>query len=123
MTSELFIKLGNKLYAERKHLLKNRDRDSDVADYAYSDDDFSSEGSGGAPLILPDSNHDIADPEWYSGQMNPYSVLKVEREDLPDTDQPNQWMPTICNAFWDIYANKLRVNASEGGICDLEERE
>lgn len=31
-----------------------------------------------------------------------------------------QWLPGIGDVFWETYVNKLRVNASEGGVCDLE---
>ncbi|EKD18361.1 uncharacterized protein L3040_006764 [Drepanopeziza brunnea f. sp. 'multigermtubi'] len=55
---------------------------------------------------------------------NPFSVLLNSKDD-DDTDEsnPKQWLPSFEDKFWHIYMNKLRVNASEGGVCDLEERE
>lgn len=73
---------------------------------------------------------------------NPFSVLKVEyagqpgarrlgteesikeekkRKKVAFPDQvPKQWIPPTADSFWDPYRNKLRVNAVEGGVCDLD---
>ncbi|KAB8289811.1 hypothetical protein EYC80_010444 [Monilinia laxa] len=72
---------------------------------------------------------------------NPFSALKVEyagqrksrrdengnlvkeevkRKKIAFSDQvPRQWIPSMDNNFWGVYKNRLRVNAVEGGICDL----
>jgi len=30
-----------------------------------------------------------------------------------------KWLPTMDNPFWELYENKLRVNAADSGVCDL----
>jgi hypothetical protein len=30
-------------------------------------------------------------------------------------------MPSFRGAFWEVYENKLQVNASDAGFCDLAE--
>jgi len=30
-----------------------------------------------------------------------------------------RWLPPMDNSFWELYANKLRVNAADSGVCDL----
>jgi hypothetical protein len=132
MTAELFVKLTAQLYAERKHLLEDEDRSS-VQDH-YSISDTEDDESGGAPLNPPDidgfSSHGMSDdlpPERHATQLNrlanPYSILDDELEDNTPTPTSKQWIPSMESSFWDIYANKLRVNASKGGVCDLEETE
>lgn len=69
--------------------------------------------------------------KWHADQLqklnlndcNPYSVLQNAGEDsgVEDDLKPRQWIPRMENSFWDLYANKLRVNASDGGVCDLNE--
>jgi hypothetical protein len=72
-------------------------------------------------------------PAWHAAKLNgnpkPYSqnIYAV----LEDFAKPNgekngsdikQWIPTFDEPFWEVYTNKLRVNAAEGGVCDLAER-
>jgi DNA polymerase III epsilon subunit-like protein len=35
--------------------------------------------------------------------------------------QVQQWIPDMKNPFWNAFVNKLRVNAVQGGVCDLAE--
>lgn len=112
MTAELFVKL-----AASKFLESNVDSDS------ISSTDSS---SGGAVLVDtdPDSPIDDAPPGWHARQLNnPYAVLSLDSGNEKDNSNPKQWLPAFNNKFWDIYVNKLRVNASETGLCDLAEAE
>ena len=131
MTAELFVKLSAKLYADRKQLGDVFDAESDcdsvIDDVGYSGDD---DETGGALLSPPTNglaqvsmkdNHHL---EWHAKQLNPYSVLDDLGEDLSNDDteiHPKQWIPSFASSFWDIYVNRLRVNAVEGGICVLDE--
>jgi poly(A)-specific ribonuclease len=131
MTAELFVKLSAKLHAERKHIGDVSDDDSDsdlvVDDGGYSGDD---DETGGALLshsfngLAQVSIKDDIPPEWHARQLNPYSVLGDLGENLPNAGSephPKQLLPSFASSFWDIYVNKLRVNAVEGGICILDE--
>jgi poly(A)-specific ribonuclease len=128
MTAELFIKLSAKLYAEnRADYIDHEDDLGDSESSSYDDDDV-----GGAPLLSPTSN--TTDPIPASLQLNKFAVLAIEDpEPEPKTKrsasaknvafadhEPAQWIPDMDNPFWDVYANKLRVNAAEGGVCDLD---
>ena len=139
MTAELFIKLCIKLYKERKHLLPASDRDADSEtnetpipqatheESITSDEEESSQSSnpssGGVslnPIIKASSPLkepkplDYALPiEYIAKQMNITSTAFAKGD--------RQWMPRIDSGFWDEYVNKLRVNASDKGVCDLEE--
>jgi hypothetical protein len=57
-----------------------------------------------------------------AGGHNRFATLSDLGETLPDGPElpkPKQWIPTWDSSFWDIYVNKLRVNATEFGVCDL----
>jgi hypothetical protein len=75
---------------------------------------------------------------WHADQLqklndndsNRFAVLAEVGEgvgnDAGDSDpeeegKVEQWLPELNSPFWHLYENKLRVNASEGGICDLAE--
>jgi poly(A)-specific ribonuclease len=130
MTAELFVKLSAKLHAERKHIGDVSDDDSESAsvvdDGGYSGDD---DETGGALLshsfngLAHLSIKDNVLPEWHARQLNPYSVLNDLGENLPNAGReshPRQLLPSFASSFWDVYVNKLRVNAVEGGICILD---
>jgi hypothetical protein len=62
---------------------------------------------------------------------NPYSVLENAGESVGNSAsdsgmeedvKPDQWIPKMESSFWNLYANKLRVNASEDGVCDLNDQ-
>jgi poly(A)-specific ribonuclease len=85
---------------------------------------------------VTDTNSSFADehpPAWHAAKLNgsakPYSknIYMV----LEDFAKPNgeknesdikQWIPAFGKPFWEVYTNKLRVNAAESGVCDLAER-
>jgi len=131
MTAELFVKLTAKLYSERKHQAPFQDDSSDNSEQVSLDDD-----SGGANLngsSSSSSEHSILDnlpSEWHAKQLNnrfaalaaAVSISAVASgSDVEAEGGLEQWIPKISHSFWDVYANKLRVNASEGGVCDLED--
>lgn len=78
-------------------------------------------------------------PAWHARQLqnappintsNPYSILANVGEvggsggDESGSEREatvQQWLPGADSSFWDLYVNRLRVNASEGGLCDLKE--
>lgn len=77
-------------------------------------------------------------PAWHAKQLqtltindsNPFAVLEDSVEgtgsgaDDSSKDEesvPTQWIPRMESSFWDLYANLLRVNASDKGVCDLSE--
>ena len=124
MTAELFVKLAAKLYSERKPMLDS------------SDDDLSSQDSGGALVDLrtPPSKNSAALPyqfrELQHDAGNPFALLAQLEDDQADetldfetSSSGQQWLPHIESRFWDLYRNRLRVNAIEGGVCDLEGRD
>jgi len=108
MTAELFIKLSTKLFFDQKDCFNS---DRSLTRY-YSFDST----TGGAKLFCPyTDNPDYSDenspPEWHSRELNGSVV--------DDPDKPSQWIPAFDHEFWVAYANKLRVNAAEVGVCDL----
>jgi poly(A)-specific ribonuclease len=76
------------------------------------------------------SFQDEEPPAWHAAKLNgdakPYlKSLFVVIDEIP---KPNvvkkeldmkQWIPAFDEPFWEVYTNKLRVNAAEGGVCDL----
>ena len=69
---------------------------------------------------------------WHADQLqrlslndsNPYAVLATIGDGHRNgagsaAVDVQQWIPAMDSTFWDIYINKLRVNASEGGVCYL----
>ena len=82
---------------------------------------------------LPSSWHASQLQKLNMNDCNPFSVLQNAgdagdgagsgAEDLGmEEGKPRQWIPKMESSFWRLYANKLRVNASEGGVCDLNEQ-
>lgn len=133
MTAELFVKLAAKLYSERKHQAPFSDDSSDNSEQISLDDE-----TGGAKLngrSSSSSENSLLDhlpTEWHARQLNNRfaalaaavsisAVASGSGSDVEAEGGPEQWIPKISHSFWDIYANKLRVNASEGGVCDLED--
>ncbi|KAH7419618.1 ribonuclease H-like domain-containing protein [Cadophora sp. MPI-SDFR-AT-0126] len=114
MTAELFVKL-----AASKRLEANGNSDSDSEDSS----DYS---SGGVRLSETDraSSSSSLPPGWHANQLNanPYAALSLDPPQDKEKDS-KQWLPAFNHKFWEIYVNKLRVNASDGGVCDLAERE
>ena len=82
-----------------------------------------------------DPMSDNLPPSWHADQMqnsnlddnNPYAVLTAVDEDdgsrasSASLHDGQQWIPKMSSSFWRIYINKLRVNACESGVCDLNE--
>lgn len=149
MTAELFIKLSSQIYADRKRY-ETFDSDSDDSrPYYLAEQGFISEdeSGGGAKLSADSSEEDLLDkpaqstaaskpssenfpPAWHSKQLqtlnisdnNPYSVLQDGVEGGADEESDTtQRIPSMGSSFWDLYANKLRVNASDKGVCVLNE--
>jgi poly(A)-specific ribonuclease len=148
MTAELFVKLTAKLYTAHIPSSNTNSPPRGSTGPAYrpssstssSDSDSDSSPSGGALLNPTSSNgkshpnsnpfsllamDDNLPPAYHASCLNPTAVLHPlndeEAATLAKEPQPRQWIPDLTNAFWDIYVNKLRVNAVEGGVCDLEE--
>lgn len=83
---------------------------------------------------------DTLPPAWHAQQLqrppaintrNPFSALaNIGESDVhggggsgsEEEVRDQQWLPNAESSFWDPYVNKLRVNASEGGLCDLNEQ-
>lgn len=109
MTAELFVKLAAKLSRERM--------DNGIYDSESSD-----------------SEHSASAPEKYLGEHRDSSggVLIESEVDLIDLgfgrfffgDKPEeeQCIPRMSSKFWTDYVNKLRVNGSDVGVCDLAGR-
>jgi poly(A)-specific ribonuclease len=107
-----------------------------------------SQSSDGNLLDLSDQNSNVGQsmsmsdnlpPSWHVNQLqnfnldnsNPFSVLQdagdgvgsgTEDSGTEDELKPSKWIPRIQSSFWDLYANKLRVNASDAGVCNLDDR-
>jgi poly(A)-specific ribonuclease len=97
--------------------------------------DLSIQTNNGAQSM---SMSDNLPSSWHANQLqklslndcNPFSVLQntgegvdsgPEDSGVEDELKPNQWIPRMESSFWDLYANKLRVNASDAGVCDLND--
>lgn len=151
MTAELFVKLTAKLYAERKHTLKDTDEEpasEDVSEeevdcMTFSDDeDSEASPTGGVPLFSPNPFQVLevkpvkakpkakAKPkmkedmpwQYYERLLNDGPGTK-ENENDPDAIETEQFLPAMDKSFWDIYVNKLRVTGTATGVCDLAEGE
>ncbi|CZR66890.1 related to poly(A)-specific ribonuclease [Phialocephala subalpina] len=121
MTAELFIKLAAKLYAEVKDTLDGSDSSGPEAREGFLNEH--QESDGGVELKKVTSDEDLISftdnqpPEWHAMELaGPSTAVDEGAVKVP------QWLPQMTSSFWDIYVNKLRVNASEGGVCDLAER-
>lgn len=151
MTAELFAKLSVKLYDDRKSTLKPSpsQASSDSEDehllpqpsFTTSPTSSSSSKSavvpsdseGGVKLSpftstnkfaalnlndTGDADDSVAEEEeeidlpadYYAQQLN--SNGKKERREM---------MPRFDGQFWEVYRNKLQVNASDAGFCDVAE--
>ncbi|KAH8653092.1 ribonuclease H-like domain-containing protein [Tricladium varicosporioides] len=133
MTAELFTKLSAKLYAERETPDNQSDTSSNLIDASSSDN----EDLGGALLNSSDASSDDSNTpgEWHAREMNrtnPFFLLdslvedggsgsEDEVEHNGDNKRVDYFVPRFGGRFWDIYMNKLRVNAVEAGVCDLSE--
>ncbi|KAK6582251.1 hypothetical protein PZA11_004659 [Diplocarpon coronariae] len=122
MTAELFVKLAEQKYREAKALPD--------APFSDSDSDSDTPGGGGATLLDPTDGNGHSPAEWHARQLNAgsdnmFAVLTDEFDQKSGSGigTPKQWLPSFHSKFWDLYMNKLRVNASESGMCDLAERE
>lgn len=135
MTAELFVKLvASKVPTSLVTRCPPPSSPPHLISFSNSSSDSDSDGSpGGAPLNNS-SNKDVeADHHqpaaWHERQLNGrnrnlFSVLaNVDDSAREEEDPTTQWLPPFEHAFWEVYMNKLRVNASEGGVCDLAERE
>lgn len=126
MTAELFIKLSAQLYGESSH---TEDQDSD------SDSDPEPESPSSSDSEKTSQRYQSSHHESNGGVK--ISATPEEEEDLIDFDditqedsleieselKTQQWLPKMNSKFWGKYVNKLRVNSSEEGVCDLAERD
>ncbi|TAQ85737.1 hypothetical protein B7494_g5940 [Chlorociboria aeruginascens] len=139
MTAELFTKLTGKLYSEHQFALKkklNKEPISSATSESESGNAYSGdEDEPGGALIdtTPRTMQDTIPSAWNEWQLNPlvpvflsknpFSLLDTidDSPDEEDKDAPKikQWLPSTKSKFWDVYKNKLRVNATESGVCDL----
>lgn len=122
MTAELFIKLAAQLYGEQKGI---PDSDSDFAS--------GTPDSSGSDMFSSTSEEYLREHRESNGGVKIKSEEDLIDLDLAlDLDNPidpegevktQQWLPKMSNKFWAKYVNKLRVSASEEGVCDLAERD
>ncbi|KAH6664872.1 ribonuclease H-like domain-containing protein [Halenospora varia] len=131
MTAELFTKLSAKLYSERDTSDNDSTTSSNLIDASSSDN----EDPGGALLHSPDTSSGDGNlpGEWHAREMNrsnPFSLLDSLVEDNGSSSEDEGeakgkktglFVPRFGGRFWDVYMNKLRVNAAEVGVCDLSE--
>jgi len=128
MTAELFVKLTAKLYSETP--ASQIDFTHPISKSDETDESADSSDAGGAPLNPPDTNGDIDSHRpaiYHAHEMNRFAILETEGAgdeviDLAEqeaTSPLKQWIPKMNDPFWKTYTNKLRVNAIEGGVCDL----
>jgi poly(A)-specific ribonuclease len=115
MTAELFIKLSAKLFLDRRdeyRLTRPVSRD-----YSY---DYA---TGGVKLFPISSESHEGDnntsPEWHSHKL--IGIATNGTINVIETSKPSKWIPPLNHDFWLAYANKLRVNQAEVGVCDLGE--
>ena len=97
--------------------------------------EFPIQNSNGA---LPTPLSDNIPPSWHADRLqkfnvddnNPFSVLQnagegvgsgAEESGTEDEPKHLQWIPRMESSFWDLYVNKLRVNASDAGVCELDD--
>jgi poly(A)-specific ribonuclease len=123
MTAELFIKLAAQLYGDGKGF-RGSDSDSETE---------SPESSTPEKLSSAASEEYLREHRESDGGVNVNSEenlidleLKLDLDDSPDAEgevKTQQWLPKMGSKFWANYVNKLRVNASEEGVCDLAERD
>ena len=50
----------------------------------------------------------------------PAGRAAVEKASEKKARSVKKWLPAIDNPFWELYANKLRVNAADSGVCNLD---
>jgi DNA polymerase III epsilon subunit-like protein len=68
---------------------------------------------------LPPAYHaKLLDPSAITLQDNDEDTNAVRQEPFVQ-----QWIPGMEHLFWGPYVNKLRVNAAEGGVCELAAEE
>lgn len=114
MTAELFIKLAAQLYSECKTQTSDSETESlqsDSENIYSAPEEYLREHreSNGGVKIKPEEN--LID-------------LDSNLDDTIDSEvKTQQWLPKMTSKFWVKYVNKLRVNASEEGVCDLAERD
>lgn len=128
MTAELFIKLAAQMYGEQKDH-PDSDSASAISDTpnSSSSDKISSassdflrehrESNGGVKVKSSSDSDDLIDLDL---------ALDLEDPDIVDPEgevKTQQWLPNMSSKFWAKYVNKLRVNSSEEGVCDLAERD
>lgn len=105
MTAELFVKLAAKLSLERK--------DNGISESESSGSECTTpeeylgehQDSAGGAAVSPDMI-DLGDGRFFFG----------------DKPKNEQWIPRMSSKFWTNYVNKLRVNGSDVGVCDLAGR-
>lgn len=55
------------------------------------------------------------------GGIKPGMVAPKMNENEPDIVESEQFIPGMDNDFWTPYVNKLRLNGTDTGVCDLAE--
>lgn len=109
MTAEFFIKLYSQMYK------KHQDEHSHTLVAKTSSLNFfyelpSSVNLLGGSMAL---NSDIA-KRYDTSDM--FSLLQDQDSSSPHSG----FLPPLDHKFWDSFRNKLRVNATESGVCDME---
>lgn len=98
------------------------------AEKRIDDDDSSAEATGGVRLFSPNPFQALRKAKKPSVDLNGSAKSRTRKsQDNPKCNEINpdenptleQWIPSISHPFWDIYINKLRVTATETGVCDL----
>ncbi len=72
----------------------------------------------------PASSFQESPPKSVPGELSRYyNATKQNEPTLPDhpeaESKENPWIPDFNSSFWNIYANKLRVYATETEVCNL----
>lgn len=151
MTAELFAKLSVKLYKDYRSVTTATDtgsspkpkynkldpstpRKAPLSTLSSEDESsaLSSPSSGGVKLSSPKipiysvtkspiiTETSKLPSEWHAIQMNTSTTSTASAEGEGGF---RQWIPRIKSSFWNVYMNKLRVNAIDTGVCDLEEHD
>ncbi|KAH8769735.1 ribonuclease H-like domain-containing protein [Hyaloscypha finlandica] len=120
MTAELFVKLSAKLYSTSQASFCLAEEDSK---YQYSSLPQHRSPHQGPTSRSCTGPQDMLPPSYHATQLNPKAAIihDTDEEAAVAATEPKvqQWIPDMGDRFWDVYINKLRANAVQGGVCDL----
>jgi hypothetical protein len=77
----------------------------------------------GPTYLAPITMQDNLPPSYHARQLNGSAITLQDNDAEAEAAQQEavvqQWIPHFNHPFWGLYVNKLRVNAVEGGVCQL----